>query len=74
MKILHEVIEEYPLREVMKANGVSIRKLAEKSGVGHAHISRILKGVFRPKPTTAQKLIQALLEFSEGKQRGLTLP
>ena len=64
MKIVKEVIEDYPLRETMRANNISIRKLAEKSGIDHAHISRLLKGVYRAKPETAQRLIQALLEMS----------
>jgi transcriptional regulator with XRE-family HTH domain len=48
------------LRTAREANGLSIRRLAERAGIHHAGLARIELGEQRPTPDTLLALAQAL--------------
>jgi len=58
--IKYTVIKEYPLRKKMADAGLTIRGLAERSGVSYVYISRLLTGKSIASEAILAKLKSAL--------------
>ncbi len=56
-------IQTYPLKEEMKARGVSFRILREKTGIGEGHLCRLANNFYVAQEETAQKVIRAVESF-----------
>lgn len=67
MEIEVKTVHEYPLRKKMDEQGMSIRQLAEKSGVDYTYISRLLKGKSRASVVIADKIRTALGDSPDPK-------
>jgi transcriptional regulator with XRE-family HTH domain len=51
---------ETPLRTIRKAHGLSLAEVAEKSGVAKSTLSRLERGLHRPRADTLAKIAKAL--------------
>ena len=60
IEIAVTTIVEYPLREKMAEKGMSIRQLAQASGVDYTYISRLLSGKSQASPNVFDRLRTAL--------------